>query len=114
MKGTGLGPSDLESPQESAPGDTYIIYFKLVLKCGRIAQGHLKTAQDHLKWTSKQPMSMHHGRWYASSVYNDENNQNKNTTWGATEGCEWVSNPSYNVCDEIIIEFYVIRNVRWW
>ena len=58
MKGTGLGPSDLESPQESAPGDTYIIYFKLVLKCGRIAQGHLKTAQDHLKWTSKQPMHM--------------------------------------------------------
>src|SRR6266436_6333739 len=58
MKGTSLGPSDLESPQESTPGDTYIIYFKLVLKCGRIAQGHLKTAQDHLKWTSKQPMHM--------------------------------------------------------
>jgi hypothetical protein len=58
MKGTSLGPSDLESPQESAPGDTYIIYFKLVLKCGRIAQSHLKIAQDHLKWTSKQPMHM--------------------------------------------------------
>jgi hypothetical protein len=42
MKGTSLGPSDLESPQESAPGDTYITYFKPVLKCGRIAQGHLK------------------------------------------------------------------------
>jgi hypothetical protein len=42
MKGTSLEPSDLESPQESATGDTYIIYFKLVLKCGRIAQGHLK------------------------------------------------------------------------
>ena len=51
-------------------------------------------------------------RWYASSVYNDENNQNKNTTWGATEGCKLVSNPSYNVCDEIIIEFYVMRNVQ--
>jgi hypothetical protein len=37
MKGTSL-----ESPQESAPGNAYIIYFKLVLKCGRIAQGHLK------------------------------------------------------------------------
>ena len=48
--------------------------------------------------------------WYARSVYNDENNKNKNTTWGATEGCKWVSNPSYNVC-EIIIEFYVICNV---
>jgi hypothetical protein len=31
-----LGPSDLESPQESAPSDTYIIYFKLVLRCSRI------------------------------------------------------------------------------
>jgi hypothetical protein len=29
MKGTSLGPSDLESPQESALGDTYIIYFKM-------------------------------------------------------------------------------------
>jgi hypothetical protein len=47
MKGTSLGPSDLESPQESASSDTYIIYFKLVLKCGRIAQGHLKTAYAH-------------------------------------------------------------------
>jgi hypothetical protein len=42
MKGTSLGPSDLESPQESTPGDTYIIYFKLVLKRGRITQCHLK------------------------------------------------------------------------
>ena len=30
-KGTNLGPSDLESPQESTPGDTHIIYFKPVL-----------------------------------------------------------------------------------
>jgi hypothetical protein len=44
-----LGPSDLESPQESAPGDTYIIYFELVLNVAAIALGHLKTAQDHLK-----------------------------------------------------------------
>jgi hypothetical protein len=63
----------LESPQKSTSSDTYIIYFELVLKCGRITQGHLK-------WTSKllmhmgypsydpmdlgqhtQPMSMHHG-----------------------------------------------------
>ena len=51
MKGTSLGPSDLESPQESAPSDTYIIYFKLVLNVAAIAQGHLK-------WTSKQPMHM--------------------------------------------------------
>jgi len=29
-KSTNLGPSDLESPQESAPGDTHIIYFKPV------------------------------------------------------------------------------------
>ena len=36
--------------------------------------------------------------------------KNKNTTWGATEGCEWVRNPSYNEWDEIIIEFYVICN----
>ena len=50
--------------------------------------------------------------WYTSRVYNDENNQNKNTTWGATEGCEWVSNPSYNEWDEIIIEFYVVHNVQ--
>jgi len=35
-KGTNLGPSDLESPQESAPGDTHIIYFKPVLKCSKI------------------------------------------------------------------------------
>jgi hypothetical protein len=40
-------------------------------------------------------------QWYASSVYNDENNENKNTTWGATEGCEWVSNPSYNEWDVV-------------
>ena len=26
-KGTNLGPSDLESPQESTPGDIHIIYF---------------------------------------------------------------------------------------
>ena len=58
--------------------------------------------QDNTKW------------WYASSVYNDENNQNiyKNTTWGATEGYERVSNPSYNEWDEIIIEFYVICSVQ--
>ena len=30
-KGTNLGPPDLESPQESTPGDTHIIYFKPVL-----------------------------------------------------------------------------------
>src|SRR5258705_12322479 len=35
-KGTNLVPSDLKSPQESAPGDTQIIYFKPVLKCGKI------------------------------------------------------------------------------
>src|ERR1700727_2082205 len=34
-KGTNLGPSNLESPQESAPGDTHIIYFKPVLKCSK-------------------------------------------------------------------------------
>jgi hypothetical protein len=34
-KGTNLGPSDLESPQESAPGDTHIIYFKPVLNVVR-------------------------------------------------------------------------------
>jgi hypothetical protein len=49
--------------------------------------------------------------WYTSSVYNDENNKNNNTTWGATERCEWVSNPSYNEWDEIIIEFYEVHNV---
>ena len=34
-KGTNLGPSDLESPQESTPGDTHIIYFKPVLNVVR-------------------------------------------------------------------------------
>ena len=34
-KSTNLGPSDLESPQESAPGDTHIIYFKPVLNVVR-------------------------------------------------------------------------------
>jgi len=34
-KGTNLGPSDLESPQESAPGDTHTIYFKPVLNVVR-------------------------------------------------------------------------------
>ena len=50
--------------------------------------------------------------WYASSVYNDENNQNNNTIWGATEGCKWVNNPSYNGWDEIIIEFHKVCNVQ--
>jgi len=50
--------------------------------------------------------------WYTSSVYDDENNQNNNIIWGATEECVWVSNPSYNEWDEIISEFYEVRNVR--
>ena len=34
-KGTNLGPSDLESLQESTPGDTHIIYFKPVSNVAR-------------------------------------------------------------------------------
>jgi hypothetical protein len=25
--------------------------------------------------------------------------------WDATEGCKWVSNPSYNECDELMVSF---------
>jgi len=44
--------------KKSTPGDTHIIYFKPVFKCGEIT---LTIAQGHLKWTQtplKQPTHM--------------------------------------------------------